>query len=65
MDDKAYKNIHTGKICELERTETMDDAHSSVTTYILSDGSRWDQKLFSECWRRLPDLPDDERPDED
>lgn len=46
-----YENIHTGKICSIERVEVVNNP--PITVYVLSSGQRWRKEQFDRHWRRL------------
>jgi len=45
MDEK-YKNIHTGKIVTIVKTERVNYDEKLITVYVLSNLARWESTLF-------------------
>ena len=46
-----YQNIHTHERCDVLRVETV--SNPPIRVYVLSNGSRWSEKLFFRHWRNL------------
>lgn len=44
-----YRNINTGEVLHIVKTEVLNNPHRRVIE--LSDGSRWDETLFSRYWK--------------
>jgi hypothetical protein len=46
-----YQNKHTGAIKTLDHQEQV--SNPPVTVYVFTDGDRWIEKQFHECWKKI------------
>lgn len=46
-----YENLHTKEVCSIGSVETVSSP--PIRVYVLSNGSRWNDVLFREHWRKL------------
>ena len=48
MEKVEYRNIHTGELVRIRRSEVVRSNPSDFAVYVLSDGTRWQIALFNQ-----------------
>jgi hypothetical protein len=51
IKNKKVYNLHTGEVCKIENVEQV--SNPPITVYVLSNGERWNERLFAEHWCNL------------